>query len=179
MGFKRKLPTSLFDLIEGQSGKDKPGKSQSKLPPPPPQPQPAQTRSSSTPLQPSSPRSRLLPPPQLILPPRPESTDPKRKKATKDKEPMDGGKSRPSREEDEAQRASKQLKIGHHGQEKEVAAQSAPHAWLPTPILHEEPLMDNASFRDFQRGEGTYVADALERSLLLPTDMAELRNLRR
>ena len=39
--------------------------------------------------------------------------------------------------------------------------------------------MDNASFRDFQRGEGTYVADALERSLLLPTDMAELGNLRR
>ena len=39
--------------------------------------------------------------------------------------------------------------------------------------------MDDASFRDFQKGEGTYVADALERSLLLPADMAELRNLRR
>ena len=39
--------------------------------------------------------------------------------------------------------------------------------------------MDNASLRDFQQGKGTYVADALERYLLLPVDMAELRNLRR
>ena len=49
MGFKRKPPTSLLDLIEGQIGKDAPGKSQPKLPPPPPKPQPAQTKSSSTP----------------------------------------------------------------------------------------------------------------------------------
>ena len=62
MGFKRKPPTSLLDLIEGQPGKDAPGKSQSKLPPPPPQPQPTQTRSSSTQSQPSSPRSKLPPP---------------------------------------------------------------------------------------------------------------------
>ena len=39
--------------------------------------------------------------------------------------------------------------------------------------------MDNASLKDFQQGEGTYVVDALERYLLLPADMAELRNLRR
>ena len=39
--------------------------------------------------------------------------------------------------------------------------------------------MDNASLRDFRGGEGAYVADALERPLLLPTDMAELGNLRR
>ena len=39
MGFKRKPPTSLFDLIEGQPGKDAPGKSQSNLPSPSPQPQ--------------------------------------------------------------------------------------------------------------------------------------------
>ena len=48
MGFKRKPPTSLLDLIEGQSRKDSPGKSQSKLPPPLPKPQSTQTRSSST-----------------------------------------------------------------------------------------------------------------------------------
>ena len=36
MGFKRKPLTSLFDLIEGQPGKDAPRKSQFKLPPPPP-----------------------------------------------------------------------------------------------------------------------------------------------
>ena len=39
--------------------------------------------------------------------------------------------------------------------------------------------MDNTSLRDFNKGEGTYVADALERSLLLPVDMADLKNLRR
>ena len=39
--------------------------------------------------------------------------------------------------------------------------------------------MDDASLRDFNKGEGTYVADALERSLLLPADMADLKNLRR
>ena len=39
--------------------------------------------------------------------------------------------------------------------------------------------MDNASLRDFRGGEGTYVADALERSLLLPVDIAELGTLRR
>ena len=39
--------------------------------------------------------------------------------------------------------------------------------------------MDNASLRDFRAGKGTYVANALESSLLLPTDMAELGNLRR
>ena len=32
--------------------------------------------------------------------------------------------------------------------------------------------------RSFQDGEGTYVADALERTLLLPTDMIELKNMR-
>ena len=46
-------------------------------------------------------------------------------------------------------------------------------------MLHREPLTDNASLRDFQKGEGTYVADVLERSLLLSADMVELRNLRR
>ena len=39
--------------------------------------------------------------------------------------------------------------------------------------------MENASLRDFRGGEGAYVADALERTLLLPTDMEELKNTRR
>ena len=44
-------------------------------------------------------------------------------------------------------------------------------------MLHGEPLTDNASLRDFNKGEGTYVADAVERSLLLPVDMEDLKNL--
>ena len=65
------------------------------------------------------------------------------------------------------------------GQEKEVVAQLEPQAWLSAPMLHGEPLMNNASLRDFNKGEGTYVADTLERSLLLPADMADLKNLKR
>ena len=37
--------------------------------------------------------------------------------------------------------------------------------------------MDNASLRDFNKGEGIYVANAMERSLLLPVDMEDLKNL--
>ena len=40
-------------------------------------------------------------------------------------------------------------------------------------------MMDSASLRDFRGGEGAYVADALERSLLLPADIADLGSLRR
>ena len=39
--------------------------------------------------------------------------------------------------------------------------------------------MDNASLRDFNKGEGTYVADVVKRSLLLPIDMEDLKNLQR
>ena len=67
----------------------------------------------------------------------------------------------------------------HQGQEKEVTTQLEPQAWLPTPMLHGKPLIDNTSLRDFRGGEGAYVADALEKSLLLPTDIAEFRGLRR
>ena len=45
-------------------------------------------------------------------------------------------------------------------------------------MLSREPLMDNASLKDFRGGEGAYVADALERSLLLPVDMVEFGGLR-
>ena len=39
--------------------------------------------------------------------------------------------------------------------------------------------MDDASLRDFQGGEGTYVADALERTSLVLADMEKLKGLRR
>ena len=52
MGLKRKPPTSLFDLLEGQPGKGAQGTPQSSTPSPPPQPQTIQTRSSSTKSQP-------------------------------------------------------------------------------------------------------------------------------
>ena len=67
----------------------------------------------------------------------------------------------------------------HQGQDKEVTTQSEPQAWLPTLMLHGEPLMDSASLRDFKGDKSAYVADTLERSLLLPADMAKLGGLRR
>ena len=92
---------------------------------------------------------------------------------------MDRGRSHTSQEEDEGQRPSKHLRVTPQGQEKEVDAQPEFQAWLPAPMLHGEPLMDNTSLRDFNKGDAIYVADALERSLLLPVDMADLKNLRR
>ena len=71
------------------------------------------------------------------------------------------------------------MKIVHQGLDKDVTTQFEPQAWLSAPMLHGKPLMDNASLRDFREGEGAYVVDTLERSLLLPADMAELGGLRR
>ena len=42
-----------------------------------------------------------------------------------------------------------------------------------------EPLMDDASIRDFNGGIGCHVASALKETLLLPKDMVELRGFRR
>ena len=91
---------------------------------------------------------------------------------------MDGGKSQSSQERDEAPRAQKQLKIGHQSKGKGIEAQSALNAWLPTPMLHREPLLETASMRDLGDGDGGYVADALGRTMLLPTNMEELKNMR-
>ena len=107
MGLKIKPPTSLLDLIEGQLGKDAQGRSQSSVSTPPPQSQPVQTRSSFSRSQSQSSRPKLPAPPQSTLPPRPEPTDPKRKRSSKGKKPMDGGKSRSFRGEDKAPRAQK------------------------------------------------------------------------
>ena len=92
---------------------------------------------------------------------------------------MDEGRSCTSPEEDEGRWASKQLRVAPQGQEKEVVVQPEPQAWLPTPMLYGEPLMDGASLRDFNKGEGIYGVDTLERSLLLPADIEDLKNLRR
>ena len=40
------------------------------------------------------------------------------------------------------------------------------------------PLLEDASTQDFQRGTTGYVADAVEQSLLLPKDMANLKSMR-
>ena len=102
---------------------------------------------------------------------------------------MGGGKSQSSKGRDEAPRV-KQLKIGHQSKGKETEAQSAqskgkgieaqssPSAWLPAPMLHGGPLLETASMKDPGDGEGGYGADALGRTMLLPTDVDKLKNMR-
>ena len=45
-------------------------------------------------------------------------------------------------------------------------------------MLHGEPLLETASMRDLGDGDGGYVANALGRTMLLPTDVEELKNMR-
>ena len=45
-------------------------------------------------------------------------------------------------------------------------------------MLHGGPLLETASIRDLGDGEGGYVADALRRTMLLPTDMDGLKKMR-
>ena len=88
---------------------------------------------------------------------------------------------RPSNEE-EAHKVTKQQKTSpapSRGAERADSQFPEPQAWLPAPMLGGEPLMDNASIRDFNRGIGCHVTLALEETLLLPKDMVELRGFMR
>ena len=88
---------------------------------------------------------------------------------------------RPTHEE-EAQRAAKQQKVSQvpsQGAERINIQPLGPQAWLPAPMLGGEPLMDDASIKDFNGGIGCHVALALEQILFLPRDMVELRGLRK
>ena len=42
-----------------------------------------------------------------------------------------------------------------------------------------EPLRGDASIRDFNGGIGCHIASAIEEALLLPKDMAEIKNVRK
>ena len=168
MGIQRKQKTSLLDLIESQSGREAQRRAAQNKPPSP--------SKSKLPLAP--PKLPPPPPSRPTLVPRTEPSDPKRKRKSKGKKVIEVEKSRPIPKE-EAQRAAKQQKVGHRGPEKRIDPLPEPQAWLPAPMLNGAPLMDNASIRDFQGGNGSHVADALERTLLLPSDMAELQSFKR
>ena len=94
---------------------------------------------------------------------------------------METRRPRPTSEE-EAHRAAKQQKVSHapsRGVERTDSQFSEPQAWLPAPMLGGEPLMDDASIRDFNGGIGCHIALALKQILLLPKNMVELRGFRR
>ena len=85
--------------------------------------------------------------------------------------------SQPGRGEEEAHRVAKQQKTSHvptRGSESADIQLPEPQAWLLAPMLGGEPLMDDASIRDFNGGIGCHVASALEQTFLLPKDMVEL-----
>ena len=42
-----------------------------------------------------------------------------------------------------------------------------------------EPLREDASIRDFNGSIGCHIASAIEKALLLPKDMAEIKNMRK
>ena len=94
---------------------------------------------------------------------------------------METGRPCPSNKE-EAHRATEQLKTSNvpsRGAERADTQFPEPQAWLLAPMLGGEPLMDDASIRDFNGGIGCQVASALEQTLLLLKDMVELRDFRR
>ena len=94
---------------------------------------------------------------------------------------MEPERPRPSIEE-EAHRPTKQQRTSHapiRGSERGNVQLPELQAWLPAPMLGGEPLTDDASIRDYNRGIGCHVASVLEETLLLPKDMVELRGLRR
>ena len=83
---------------------------------------------------------------------------------------------------EEAHRPAKQQRTSQapsRGSERGDVQMPEPRAWLPAPMLGDEPLTDNASIRDYNGGIGCHVASVLEETLLLPKDMVELRGLRR
>ena len=45
-------------------------------------------------------------------------------------------------------------------------------------MLHGGPLLETASMRDLGDSEGGYVANALGKTMLLPTDVDELKKMR-
>ena len=89
---------------------------------------------------------------------------------------LEPGRSRSSTEE-EAHRPTKQQKTSqapNRGSERGDVQMPEPRAWLPTPMLGGEPMTDDASIKDYNRGIGCHVASILEETLLLPKDMVEL-----
>ena len=84
--------------------------------------------------------------------------------------------------EDEAQRAAKQQKVSRaaqRGLERSNTQPPEPRAWLPAPMHDGEPLGDDASLRDFNRGIGCHVASIVEKALLLLQDMTKLQGIRK
>ena len=94
---------------------------------------------------------------------------------------MEPGRPRSSSEE-KAHRPTKEQRTSHapsRGSKRGDVQLPEPQAWLPAPMLGGEPLTDDASIWNYNKGIGYHVASVLEETLLLLKDMVELRGLRR
>ena len=69
------------------------------------------------------------------------------------------------------------MRLATEGEEK-VDHQAAAPVWAPCMELDRAPFLNDVFIRDFQWGTVGYVADAVEQSLLLSKDMADLRSMR-
>ncbi|XP_030931131.1 uncharacterized protein LOC115957027 [Quercus lobata] len=167
MGAHRKPQKSLMELMEGQQGKAAPA-----------QTIPSLVSSLPARSHPTVPRHL----PQSSPPPMPiNAAEQEKHKEQQSREVADASRSHRSQEED-IQRAAKQQKTRHpatRGQEKPDSPHPDSQAWLPAPMLGGEPLRNDASIRDFNGGIGCHVASAIEEALLLPKDMAEIKNVRK
>ena len=77
------------------------------------------------------------------------------------------------------QKRAKQAKTTQNLAKKRAETQVRVPAWAPPFILDGAPLLSDASIRHSQQEKARYVADALEQALLLPTDMSDLRTMRK
>ena len=88
-----------------------------------------------------------------------------------------------SSQEVELQRGSKQYRgmqmRSAHEAERRCEHQVATPAWAPPLELDGAPLSSDASIRNFQGGIAGYIANVVEKTLLLPKDMADLRSMRK
>ena len=95
---------------------------------------------------------------------------------------LEGGKNQPP-QETEPQRKAKQprtmqMRSATEG-ERRADHQVATPVWALQMELNGAPLLDDASIRNIQQGTTRYVVDAVEQSLLLHKDMADLRSMRK
>ena len=157
MVLQRKMRTSLLGFLESHTGGNVPKKAV--------QPKP--------PALPSTQTSQL------------NLADKKRKRDPKGKEVLEERRNLPSKEA-EPQRGGKHARVTETRSSNEGAIidRRGDHhievpAWTPSIVLDEASLPSDASIRDFQQSRAEYVANAVEQVLFLPSDIADLRSIRK
>ena len=91
---------------------------------------------------------------------------------------VEGGKG-PLSKEDKPQKGAKQARVTQTLVDRRGDSHVGTLAWIAALVLDGAPLPADASIRNFQQGKVGYIADAVEQSLLLPKDMADLRSIRK